>query len=156
LKQLNEQETKIDHIILATGSAGTQAGLLAGLIANNSNIPVLGINVSRGEKEQTPLVESLLRKVLGKLNIDESLANHHVFTNGDYYGESYGIPTQAMVLAVKQCAALEGLLLDPVYTGKAMAGLMDLCHQKIIKPGSNILFLHTGGSASLFAYQSIF
>ena len=156
LKQLSEQETEIDQIILATGSAGTQAGLLAGLIAGNSNIPVLGINVSRGEKEQTELVDSLLRKVLLKLNFDEKLASERVFTNGNYYGESYGVPTQSMVSAVKQCASLEGLLLDPVYTGKAMAGLMDLCRKKIIKPESNILFLHTGGSAGLFAYQEVF
>ena len=156
LKQLSGQETKIDQIILATGSAGTQAGFLAGLIAGNSSIPVLGINVSRGEKEQTELVDSLLRKVLLKLNIDEELANKRVFTNGNYYGDSYGVPTQGMISAVKQCASLEGLLLDPVYTGKAMAGLMDLCRKKIIKPDSNILFLHTGGSTGLFAYQEVF
>jgi len=156
LKQLSEKKTEIDQIILATGSAGTQAGLLAGLIAENSIIPVLGINVSRCEKEQTELVDSLLRRVLLKLNLDEKLASERVFTNGNYYGESYGVPTQSMVSAVKQCASLEGLLLDPVYTGKAMAGLMDLCHQKVIKPGSNILFLHTGGSTGLFAYQEVF
>jgi len=156
LKQLSEQNTKIDQIIFATSSAGTQAGLLAGLIGENSNIPVLGINVSRCEKEQTALVVSLLRKVLIQLNLDEGLAIERVFTNGDYYGESYGIATQEMISAVKQCASLEGLLLDPVYTGKAMAGLMNLCRKNIIKPESNILFLHTGGSPSLFAYQSVF
>jgi len=156
LKQLSEQEIKIDQIILATGSAGTQAGLLAGLIANKSNIPVLGINVSRCEKEQTELVDSLLRKVLLKLRLDQKLASKRVFTNGNYFGESYGVPTQSMVSAVKQCASLEGLLLDPVYTGKAMAGLIDLCRKEIIKPGSNLLFLHTGGSTGLFAYQEVF
>lgn len=156
LEQLNEQDTKIDHIVLATGSAGTQAGLLAGLIAKNTNIPVLGINVSRFEQEQTDLVTSLVKKVLLKLNIDENLAKGRVFTNGDYFGESYGVPTQEMIKAVKQCASLEGLLLDPVYTGKAMAGLMDLCRRKKIKSDSNILFIHTGGSAGLFAYQEIF
>jgi D-cysteine desulfhydrase/L-cysteate sulfo-lyase len=156
LKQINKQKTNIDHIILATGSGGTQAGLLAGLIADNSNISVLGINVSRSEKEQTALVDSLLRKILKQLNLDENLANQHVLTNGNYYGEGYGISTESMVSAVKQCASLEGLLLDPVYTGKAMAGLMDLCSTKVIKPDSNVLFLHTGGSVGLFAYQTVF
>jgi len=162
VKQLSEQNTQIDQIdqidqiILATGSAGTQAGLLAGLIDENIDIPVLGINVSREEKEQTELVDSLLRKILRKLSLDEELANNRVFTNGDYYGNSYGVPTRSMVSAIKQCASLEGLLLDPVYTGKAMAGLMDLCRKKTIKPESNILFLHTGGSIGLFAYQEIF
>ena len=156
LKQLSEQNAKIDQIILATGSAGTQAGLLAGLISENSNIPVLGINVSRSEEEQTMLVESLLKKILKQLNLDETLANERVFTDGNYFGEGYGIASEAMVSAVKLCASLEGLLLDPVYTGKAMAGLIDLCRREIIKPQSNILFLHTGGSAGLFAYQTVF
>lgn len=156
VQQLCEQKENIDQIILATGSAGTQAGLLAGLITENCNIPVLGINVSRPEQEQTELVESLLRRTLLKLGLNEELATGRVITNGNYFGESYGVPTSAMIAAIKQCAELEGLLLDPVYTGKAMAGLIDLCNKEIISPNSNILFLHTGGSTGLFAYQEIF
>ena len=84
LEQLSEQSTKIDQIILATGSAGTQAGLLAGLISEKSNIPVLGINVSRSEKEQTVLVKYLLKNILKQLNLDETLANERVFTDGNF------------------------------------------------------------------------
>lgn len=156
LQQLKTQALDIDLIILATGSAGTQAGLITGLITEHSQIPVLGINVSRSELEQNELVNLLLINMLSKLKLDHKLANNRVVTNGDFYGESYGAITASMVNAVKQCASLEGLLLDPVYSGKAMAGLIGLCKQKIIEPQSNILFLHTGGSASLFAYQEAF
>lgn len=156
LQQISTQNVQIDQIVLATGSAGTQAGLLAGLIAARVDIPVLGITVSRSAEEQLLLVETLLRQTLAKLDQDPELAVGRVFTNGSFYGDGYGIPTPAMLSAVKRCAQLEGLLLDPVYTGKAMAGLMDLCEQGVIKPGSNQLFLHTGGSQGLFAYREVF
>ncbi|MES2047384.1 MAG: D-cysteine desulfhydrase [Pseudomonadota bacterium] len=156
LQQLDEQKIQIDQIVLATGSAGTQAGLLAGLIAAKSDIPVLGITVSRPAEAQQSLVDSLLREILTQLELDPALAKGRVIANGDYYGEAYGIPTDPMIAAVKQTAQLEGLLLDPVYTGKAMAGLMDLCAQGAIAEGSHQLFLHTGGSQGLFAYREIF
>ncbi|MEP1742914.1 MAG: D-cysteine desulfhydrase family protein [Kangiellaceae bacterium] len=150
-----------DRIILATGSAGTQAGLLAGLIATNDQTEVLGINVSRPSSEQDPLVYQLLKQVMADLNFDpkkvsESMLRARVKTNGDYYGEGYGQVTEAMLEAVKTCAELEGLLLDPVYSGKAMAGLFDLCRKGEIAAGSRVMFLHTGGSVGLFAYQEAF
>lgn len=156
LQQIATQNLQIDQIVLATGSAGTQAGLLAGLIAARIDIPVLGITVSRSTEEQLLLVEALLKQTLAELGQDPELATGRVFTNGSYYGDGYGIPTPSMISAVKRCAQLEGLLLDPVYTGKAMAGFIDLCEQGVIKPGSNQLFLHTGGSQGLFAYREVF
>lgn len=145
-----------DQIVLATGSAGTQAGLLAGLITKQHDMPVLGICVSRSGLAQQTLVESLLKQTLTMLNIDETCSAGKVKANGDYYGEGYGISTDKMVEAVRLVAQLEGLLLDPVYTGKAMAGLIDLCQQGVFKPEQNILFLHTGGSQGLFAYSDVF
>jgi L-cysteate sulfo-lyase len=156
LQQLEEQKIHIDQIVLATGSAGTQAGLLAGLIAAQSTIPVLGITVSRSGEAQQALVDSLLREILTDLGLDSALAEGRVHANGNYYGTGYGIPTAAMIAAVKQTAQLEGVLLDPVYTGKAMAGLLDLCAQGAVAQGSRQLFLHTGGSQGLFAYREIF
>lgn len=150
-----------DQIILATGSAGTQAGLLAGLIAKNDTTKVLGINVSRPSSEQEPLVYQLLKQVVADLKLEpeivrESTLRSRVNTNGDYYGDGYGQVTEGMLEAVKTCAELEGLLLDPVYSGKAMAGLFDLCRKGEIPAGSRVMFLHTGGSAGLFAYQEVF
>lgn len=156
IQQIDEQNIQIDQIILASGSAGTQAGLLAGLIAANVDIPVLGITVSRSTQEQQKLVEKLLKETLTYLDIDPDLANGKVIADGSYFGEGYGITTPAMITAVRSCADLEGLLLDPVYTGKAMSGLIDLCDKGAIKAGSNLLFLHTGGSQGLFAYREAF
>jgi len=152
--QITAQALTFDHIVLATGSAGTQAGLLAGLIAENIDIPVLGICVSRDTQAQKDIVHDLLEKTLNYINLPISLAKNSVFTDGSYYGKGYGITTEATIDAVKQCAQLEGLLLDPVYTGKGMAGLIDLAKQG--KLGQNILFLHTGGSQGLFAYTDAF
>jgi len=156
LQQIQSRDITIDQIVLASGSAGTQAGLLAGFVAAGIDLPVLGIAVSRNSKDQTQLVDALLRQTLTRLGLDPDLAAGRVVANGNYYGEGYGMTTEAMIRAVKRCAELEGLLLDPVYTGKAMAGLMDLCVQGEIAAGSNQLFLHTGGSASLFAYREVF
>lgn len=156
LQQLNSQEIKIDQIILATGSAGTQAGLLAGLIAANSNIRVLGVSIMRPNNEQTHLVEHLLRETLEYLGIDPDLAKEKVFVNDSYYGKGYGITTPEMLTAVKRCAQREGVLLDPVYTGKAMSGLIDLCEKGEIPAGSTQLFLHTGGSQGLYGYCEVF
>jgi len=156
LQQISSQDIAIDQIVLASDSSGTQAGLLAGFIAADIDLPVLGIAISRNGKEQTQLVDVLLRQTLTQLGLDPDQAANRVVANGNYYGEGYGITTEAMIVAVKRCAKLEGLLLDPVYTGKAMAGLMDLCAQGAIAAGSNQLFLHTGGSAGLFAYREVF
>ena len=156
ITQSDAQKVSFDHIVLATGSGGTQAGLLAGLIAKQQEIAVLGICVSRSGLAQQTLVESLLKQTLSMLNIDHSHAADIVKANGAYYGEGYGISTDSMINAVRLAAQLEGLLLDPVYTGKAMAGLIDLCQQGVFKPEQNILFLHTGGSQGLFAYREVF
>jgi D-cysteine desulfhydrase/L-cysteate sulfo-lyase len=156
LQQASADNIQLDQIVLATGSAGTQAGLLAGLIAAKIDIPVLGITVSRTTEDQLQLVDKLLREILTYLDINPNEAEGKVVTNGHYYGDGYGIPTSAMITAVKRCAQLEGLLLDPVYTGKAMAGFMDLCSKGVIKQNSNQLFLHTGGSQGLFGYRETF
>jgi len=156
IQQVSEQNLRIDQIVLASGSAGTHAGLLAGLIAAKVNIPVLGICISRSTEEQQILVETLLRKTLGYMRLDPQLCKNKIICNGNYVGEGYGIPTRSMISAVSLCAQLEGLLLDPVYTGKAMAGLIDLCKKGTIPKNSQQLFLHTGGSPALFSYQEIF
>jgi D-cysteine desulfhydrase/L-cysteate sulfo-lyase len=156
LQQIATENIQIDQIVLATGSAGTQAGLLAGLISAKVDIPVLGITVSRTTEDQQQLVDTLLREILTQLGINPKEAEGRVVTNGSYYGQGYGITTPSMIAAVKRCAQLEGLLLDPVYTGKAMAGFMDLCDKGVIEQNSHQLFLHTGGSQGLFAYRETF
>lgn len=156
-KEILEQAgSSIDRIVLATGSAGTQAGLLAGLIIAGSTIPVLGICVSRSGLEQQQLVTDLLKRTLDSLSRQDEIDAGRVLADGDYYGDGYGIATKAMQEAVRLTAEQEGILLDPVYTGKAMAGLIALIRNGQISAGERVLFLHTGGCAGLFAYQELF
>jgi L-cysteate sulfo-lyase len=152
--QANDLDLKIDRIVHATGSTGTQAGLVAGLCAINAHIPVLGISVRSAASKQEEAVFSLAERTAAELEASGSVQRYHVKANSDYVGDGYGIPTAAMVEAVTLVARVEGILLDPVYTGKAMAGLIDLARKGSFNRDTNIVFLHTGGSAGLFGYAS--
>jgi L-cysteate sulfo-lyase len=154
--QANEIGLKVDHLVHATGSAGTQAGLVAGLEAMHAGIPVLGIGVRAPKERQEANVHALAGRVAERLGVAGGVARAAVVANCDYVGEGYGIPTPAMVEAVQLFARHEGILLDPVYTGKGAAGLIDLVRRGFFAQGSNVVFLHTGGSAGLFAYRTTF
>lgn len=156
VEQLEQSGQWPDQIVVATGSAGTQAGLLGGLLLAGISIPVLGITVSRPAAEQIALVTGLLQQLLPVLGLQPSVASDIVLANGDYYGPAYGVATPAGIQAVQRLASTEGVLLDPVYTGKAMAGLIDLTHKGVIAQGNRQLFIHTGGSQALAAYASVF
>jgi L-cysteate sulfo-lyase len=154
--QAKAAKLTIDHVVLATGSAGTQAGLLAGLHVQKSPIPVLGICTSRSAEEQRTKVGKLCDATLALLECKRALPREAIRTNGDYVGQGDGVPTLGMIKAVSLAARSEGLLLDPVYTGKALAGLTDLIHQGKFADENNVVFLHTGGSHALFGYRSTF
>ena len=154
--QAKQRQLSIDHLILAAGSAGTQAGLLAGLHLEESKISVLGVCVSRSAEEQERKVGMLCDQILALLKCKRALPPEAVRANGDYVGQGYGLATRGMIEAVALAARSEGLLLDPVYTGKAMAGLVDLVHEGKFNDDENVVFLHTGGSPALFAYRSTF
>ncbi len=147
---------RIDHLVHATGSAGTQAGLVAGLVALNSGIPVLGIGVRAPKEKQEANVLALARRTIDYMGLPDIVRAEHVVANCDYVGQGYGIPTQGMVAAVKLLAEKEGILLDPVYSGKGMAGLIDLIGKGFFKKEDNVVFLHTGGSVGLFGYPDAF
>ena len=150
--QAGDSGLVIDHLITATGSAGTQAGLVVGLKATNSNIPLLGINVGAGREEQEDKVFELACETAEYIGATGIVARDDVVANGDYVGPGYGQRTDAMNEAVMLLARLEGLLFDPVYTGKALAGMIDLVRSGHFDASQNIVFLHTGGAAALFAY----
>ena len=156
LAQAFDLGLRVDAIVCASGSAGTHAGLVAGLWGASSDIPVVGINVRRNKEEQEPLVHGLARDVALLLGLRGELPPQAVTCFGDYVGGGYSVPTPGMVEAVKLAARQEALLLDPVYTGKAMAGLVDKVRQGFFRKGQNVLFLHTGGSPALFAYLDSF
>jgi len=150
--QAAEMGLRIDHVIHATGSAGTQAGLVTGLVALNSGIPVLGFCVNAPQGPQEEKVLALANRTAQHLGLSDIVKPEHVVANGGYVGQGYGIPTEGMVEAVQLVAELEGILLDPVYSGKAMAGMIDLVRQGKFAPDTNIVFIHTGGSVGLFGY----
>ena len=152
VSQANERGLVIDHLVTATGSAGTQGGLIVGLKAMNSGIPLLGVGVSAAREAQEQKVFDLACETADYIGVPGIVAREDVVANCDYVGDGYGIPTEAMNDAVMLLARLEGLLFDPVYSGKALAGLIDLVRKGHFEGAENIVFLHTGGSAALFAY----
>lgn len=149
--QLFDMGLAIDRVVVASGSAGTQAGLVAGFEGANMGIPVVGINVSRDRPEQEALVFDLARRTAERLGVKTPLAREAVVCFGDYWRPKYSVPNRGMVAAVNLMARTEAILLDPVYTGKAVAGLIDLSRRGFFKPGENLLFVHTGGSPALYA-----
>jgi L-cysteate sulfo-lyase len=156
LSQAFEAELKIDHIVHATGSAGTQAGLVAGLVAASADIPVLGISVRQPRTTQEETVLDLAERTARLLGAGRPVQRAAVQVNADYVGAGYGIPTEGMIEAVRLACEQEGVLLDPVYSGKAMAALIDLIRRRYFRKGDNILFIHTGGAVALFGYLSAF
>ena len=152
LAQCNERGLAIDHWVTATGSAGTQAGLVVGLAATNSGIPLLGIGVNAPKDKQEQKVYDLAVETARYMGLEGLVEREDVVANCDYVGPGYGVPTEGMNEAVLMLARLEGLLFDPVYSGKALAGLIDLVRNDEFGDAENILFLHTGGAAALFAY----
>jgi L-cysteate sulfo-lyase len=152
IEQANEQALKIDHFVHATGSAGTQAGLVTGFKATGANIPVLGIGVSAPRSILEDYVYQMAEQTATLVGVEGAVKRDDIVVNCDYLGEGYGIPTDSMKRALQLMASREGLLLDPVYSGKGMAGLIDLIQKGYFKKDDNIVFLHTGGSAALFGY----
>ena len=154
--QASAQGLKIDHLVHATGSAGTQAGLVAGLHAMNSNIKLLGIGVRAPQEKQETMVYDLACRTAEYMRMPAGVPREAVTANCDYVGAGYGLPTPGMLEAVELLARTEGLLLDPVYSGKGMAGLIDLIRKGRFKSTDNVVFLHTGGSVALFGYGQAF
>ena len=154
--QFNNMGLNVDCLVHATGSAGTQAGLVAGFEGARSQIPVLGIGVRAPKEAQETSVFNLAVKTAELLGVAGSIKRESVMANCDYVGGGYGVPTPGMVEAVTMLARLEGILLDPVYSGKGMAGLIDLCRKGHFKKGQNVVFLHTGGAVALYGYMDAF
>jgi D-cysteine desulfhydrase len=154
LAQTFELGINIDRIICASGSAGTHAGLVTGFYGNNSNIPVIGINVSRAKGDQEELVYNLVQRTAKHVGVNSDIPREAVVCFDEYVGPGYSLPTPEMAKAVRMLARLEGVLIDPVYTGKAMAGLIDLVRKGTFDQKENILFVHTGGSPALYVYMS--
>ena len=156
VQQVNDLGLHVDRLVHATGSAGTQAGLVAGLHAMSSPIRVLGIGVRNPKDRQEAAVLTLARATAARLGIDREVPAAAVEANCDYVGPGYGRPTPGMVEAVQLVARTEGIFLDPVYSGKGMAGLIDLIRTGVFTADQTVVFLHTGGAVGLFGYTETF
>jgi len=151
----DNKKYNFSQILHATGSSGTQAGLLAGRKYFNCDIPITGICVRHKKDKQVDKVYEEAKKACKKLRCN-ILDKSDVIVYDEYIGSGYGEPTKGMIEATKLLAKKEAILLDPVYSGKAFAGLIDLIRNKKFDKNDNVLFIHTGGAVSLSAYEWAF
>ncbi|WP_205956520.1 D-cysteine desulfhydrase [Pantoea stewartii] len=149
---VHQSEGVVDFaaVVVASGSAGTHAGLAIGLEHLMPQTELVGVTVSRQRDEQLPKVDAIRQALASQLSVE---AKSPVTLWDDYFGPRYGEPNEEGTEAIKLLARLEGLLLDPVYTGKAMAGLIDGISQNRFRREGPLLFVHTGGAPALFAYH---
>ena len=141
-----------DWLVMGTGSTGTQAGLVAGFAAIGHDLPVMGVSVRQPRERQMNAVHGLTQRTLEKLGA-EGVPLSRILVDDGYVGEGYGIPADTTLEAIHLTARQEGILLDPVYSAKGMAGLIGMARQGFFNQTDNVLFLHTGGSTALFAYE---
>jgi L-cysteate sulfo-lyase len=145
----------IDHIVVASSSGGTQAGLVVGARAIGFSGQIIGISIDKGEAGDEPYplhMARLANATAARVGVDAEFSAADFVVNRDYLGEGYGVVGDLEREAVHMVARLEGLLLDPVYTGRAMGGLIDMIRRGVFGPDETVLFWHTGGMLALFAY----
>ena len=156
LEQADERDIEFDHIVHATGSAGTQAGLAVGLKSVDASSRLLGFGVRAPRDVQEANVYNLALATCDKFGVP-AVSRDDIVADCAYVGPGgYGVPTDATIEAIRIFARCEGALLDPVYSGKAAAGLIDYCRRGVFKKGERVCFLHTGGSSSLHGYLDSF
>ena len=142
-------------IVLATGSGGTHGGLLGGLRLSGSLVPVIGISVSEPAAVKWSKVRTVIDAMLDLLSEPQAtVADREIIVHDHYIGSGYAVPDEVTNGTIRWAAETSGLLLDPVYTGKAMAGLLDLVRTGVLQ--GDVIFLHTGGAPALFAYADEF
>lgn len=144
---------KVTHVVVATGGGGTQAGLVVGAKAVAPEVEVVGITVSRDKGASQRRVGEIAQQTASALGLAITITPEEMIVFDDYLGEGYGVLTQEVADAIHLVAKKEGLLLDPVYTGKAMAGLLDLVKKGYFEKDDGVVFLHTGGTPGLFVYE---
>lgn len=153
--QAEWRKLPIDHLITATGSCGTQAGLVVGFTAAKAGIRVTGISVKQDQAVQEKNVFDLAIQTAHLIGLGALPSPDDVIADSSYVGPGYGVPGKDTLEAISMFAQLEAILLDPVYSGKAAAGLIDYCRKRRFTAGEKVVFLHTGGAASLFGYGNI-
>lgn len=154
--ELDAAPIPIDWVVHATGSTGTQAGLVAGLRLMSNDATVLGISVRQPEDPQRAAVHQLAQRTAELCVPDARIPPDAVLVDDRWVGGGYGVPTDEMVAALRLLATTEGILLDPVYSGKGFAGLLGNIAEGRFRAEDNVVFVHTGGSVGLFGYRTTF
>ncbi|UYM05652.1 D-cysteate sulfo-lyase [Solicola gregarius] len=155
LAQTSDMGLPLDHIVCASGSGGTHAGLVAGLYGNQAGIPLTGISVRAERAAQETKLHTLANATSRLAGAEREVPADAITVRDEYVGPGYSLPTPEMSAAIQLFARTEGILLDPVYTGKTAAGLVDLVRTGELGSDGNVLFVHTGGSPALYAYQDV-
>jgi len=155
LAQTFELGLKLDHVVTASGSGGTHAGIVAGFFAAQADLPITGVSVRAERTAQEAKIRGLADEALALAGANTGVPADVVRVEDGYVGPGYSLPTDEMVEAIQVFARTEGILLDPVYTGKTAAGLIGMVREGRFTPGERVLFLHTGGSPALYAYQDV-
>jgi D-cysteine desulfhydrase len=149
-EEIENSGQKIDYVFTTSGSGGTHAGLALGFSLLNSNTKVIGISNNRKKQEQVTKINNLINDTIKYMRLD--VKNVYVEVNDEFIGKGYSIDTEGMKNAIKLFAQDEGILLDTVYTGKCADGFLSLCQEDRFR-NKKLLFIHTGGSTTLFHYK---
>jgi L-cysteate sulfo-lyase len=152
-RQARQLGIRIDCVVHGTGSGGTQAGLVTGFAMLGGKTRVLGISVRHPRERQENLVHAIAQATAEYLRFEPGVNRKTCVVDSNFVGTGYGLPTPQTLEAIETLARLEGIFLDPVYTGKGMAGLMQLVREQRFSKSDTVVFLHTGGAAALFAYR---
>ena len=155
MAQSFEMGVAFDALVASSGSGGTHAGLLAGLHGVSAELPLIGISVRAAKAPQEAKIHGLAQAAADLLGVRAPVPRAAVEVVDAYVGPGYSLPTPEMVEAVQLFARHEGILLDPVYTGKTAAGLIGMVREGRFAEGDRVLFLHTGGAPALYAYQDV-
>jgi 1-aminocyclopropane-1-carboxylate deaminase/D-cysteine desulfhydrase-like pyridoxal-dependent ACC family enzyme len=150
-QQSAEAGFDMDGVIFASGSGCIQSGLLLGCLARGMRVPLIGLTINRSVQELEPRTRHDVQAAAAEIGLGGHLHDGAIEVLDDYIGPGYALPSDAGMEAIDLAARMEGLLLDPCYTGKAMAGAMDLAVRRF-RPGQNIVFIHTGGTPGIFGY----
>ncbi|MBI4294931.1 MAG: D-cysteine desulfhydrase family protein [Chloroflexi bacterium] len=151
--QLKELGTTAQYLVVCCGSSGTMAGLVVGAKYYQAPFEVVGMSVALKIDVLKPRVADMASKTARLLETDLAFVPEELTIYDDYIGERYGIPSKEGIAAIKLVAQTEGIILDPVYTGKTMAGLIDLVRKKKFTSKDTVIFMHTGGAPGVFAYS---
>jgi 1-aminocyclopropane-1-carboxylate deaminase len=159
-REINRQELELevffDHVIVCSVTGSTQAGMIVGFAAQDRPRKVIGIDASAKPEETRAQVLKIARNTAETVELDRQITGDDVILEDAYAGERYGVPTHGTLEAIKLAARLEGMITDPVYEGKSMAGLIDLVQQRAIPNAAQVLYVHLGGAPALSAYSGLF